>query len=80
MKYLMVNCKEATFLMGLKEEGKLPLMGRIKLYMHTSMCSFCKRFEQQTLIIKNEAAHLDGHESMPNLTEAKLEKIIQEFK
>lgn len=79
MKYLMVNCKDATYLMGLKEEGKLPLIGRLKLTMHTSMCSLCKRFEQQSTIIKQEAAQLHSHESMPERIEAKLEKIIQEF-
>jgi hypothetical protein len=79
MKYLMLNCKEATFLMGMKEEGKLPLMGRLKLTMHTSMCSFCKRFEQQNSIIKQESAQLHSHETMPQGIEAKLEKIIREF-
>jgi hypothetical protein len=63
MKYLMVNCKEATLLMGLNEEGKISLIGRLKLYLHTSMCSFCKRFEQQSFIIKKEAAQIQSAET-----------------
>jgi hypothetical protein len=77
MKYLMVNCKQATYLMGLKEEGKLSITGRIKLNMHTSMCSFCKRFEQQTAVIKKESLHLHSQEQMPKSVEERLEKLFK---
>ncbi|MBT9484483.1 hypothetical protein [Sediminibacterium sp.] len=77
MKYLMVNCKEATFLMAKKEEGKLSVMEGIKLAMHTSMCSFCKKFEKQTSQIGKESRHVHAENSLPDFAKDKIEKMLK---
>lgn len=78
MKYLMVNCKEATFLMAKKEEGKLSFKERIKLTMHTSMCSLCRKFEKQTSKIAEESRHVHGEDEMPAFARERIEKMIEE--
>lgn len=78
MKYLMLNCKEATFLMAKKEEGKLSLSKRIKLSIHTSMCSFCKKFEKQTIQIGKESKHLQANDNLPVFSKERIERMLEE--
>lgn len=78
MKYLMVNCKEATFLMAKKEEGKLSFMESIKLSMHTSMCSFCRKFEKQTSTIAIESKHVHAEDNLPVFAKERIEKMFEE--
>lgn len=78
MKYLMINCKEATYLTGLKEEGILSFGKRLKLAMHTAMCSLCKRFEKQAAAIKKESIHLSDDALLSNLAIEKLQKKVTE--
>jgi hypothetical protein len=77
MKYFMMSCKEATYLMGLKEEGKISVFNRMKLNMHTSMCSFCKRFEEQGKLIKDAAVDASSNEQLPTVVEKQLEELIR---
>jgi hypothetical protein len=44
----MISCKEATYLVSLKEEGKLSFSKYLKLELHLAICILCKRFEIQT--------------------------------
>lgn len=44
----MISCKEATYLVSLKEEGNLSLSKYLKLELHLAICILCKRFEMQT--------------------------------
>ena len=76
MKPFMVSCKEATYLMGLKEEGKLSTLNRLKLNMHTSMCAFCKRFEEQAKVIQSESLNAQSSKSLTSEMEKELEKLI----
>ena len=78
MKYPMLNCKEATLLMAKKEEGKLSFMGKLQLSMHTSMCSFCKKFEQQTRQIAKESKHVHAEENMSAAANDRIFKMIDE--
>jgi len=78
MKYLMLNCREATLLMGKKEEGKLSLLGRIKLSMHTSMCSLCRKFEKQSLQIGKECKHVHTEDNLPAFAKERIEKMLEE--
>ncbi|MBS1666966.1 MAG: zf-HC2 domain-containing protein [Bacteroidetes bacterium] len=73
MKYLMVNCREATMLMTKKEEGKISFREKLSLMLHTSMCSFCRRFEKQTTTIGSESKHV--HAEGDQLTASSREKI-----
>lgn len=78
MKYLMINCREATFLMAKKEERKLTFTERIKLSMHTSMCSLCKKFEKQTARIAKESRHVHAEDNLPAFAKEKIERMIEE--
>ena len=78
MKYLMLNCKEATLLMAKKEEGKLTMLGKMQLAMHTSMCSFCRKFEQQAKQIAKESKHVHAGESMSAAANDSIIKMIDE--
>jgi anti-sigma factor ChrR (cupin superfamily) len=79
MKHLMINCKEATFLMCKKEEGKLSFTEKIKLSVHTSMCSFCKKFEKQSADISRESKHIHAEESMPSIVKEKIERLLDGY-
>ena len=76
MKYLMVNCREATILMAKKEEGKLSFMDKINLSIHTSMCSLCKKFEKQSAKIAAESRHIHATDTLPAGTKERIEKIL----
>ncbi len=78
MKYFMVNCKEATFLTAKKEEGALSFMESIKLAMHTSMCSFCKKFENQTSQIGKESKQIRAEENLSSTAKEKIDKALKE--
>jgi len=78
MKYLMVNCKEATLLMAKKEEGKLSLIERWELSMHTSMCSYCKKFEKQISKIGIESKHVHADDDLPAFAKGKIDKMFKE--
>ena len=78
MKYLMVNCNEATFFMAKKEEGKLTFFQIAKLSMHTSLCSFCKKFEKQTSKIAQESKHVHAEDNLPAFAKERIKKILEE--
>lgn len=48
LKYWIPNCKEATLLSVIKEEKKLPLSLKIKLFIHLLYCSSCRTFVNQS--------------------------------
>lgn len=77
MKYLMINCKEATFLMAKKEEGKLSFVGRMKLSMHTSMCSLCKKFEKQSAKIALESKYIHAEQHLPGNVKERIEQNLR---
>ena len=78
MKYLIISCNEATFLTAKKEEAKLSFLQRIKLTFHTSMCTYCKRFEKQSSEICTESRHIRAEDPLPDLTREKIEKMLDE--
>ncbi|MEO6231554.1 MAG: hypothetical protein ABJB11_03135 [Ferruginibacter sp.] len=61
MKKLILSCKRATYLISLKEEGKLSFRQRMQLRTHLSICSMCKKFEKQTAFISGNAKHSPQH-------------------
>ncbi|OIR01352.1 hypothetical protein GALL_166400 [mine drainage metagenome] len=80
MKYLMLNCKEATFLVSKKEEGKLAFFEKMKLQVHLHFCKFCKMFEQQTNFIGHNAgqSHLHDHSTLSDATKEKIFRFLNE--
>ena len=64
---LRITCKEATYLIVKKEDGKLGLSKRMELFVHLLYCSFCKLFKKQNNILSKAVA---GSKSDINLSQA----------
>ncbi len=60
-KLLNITCKHATYLISIKEDGKLGFINSIKLKLHLGICSACKLFEKQSWFIKINAQHSHQH-------------------
>jgi hypothetical protein len=78
MKYLMVSCREATFMMAKRDEGRLGLADRVKLLIHTSMCSVCKKFDRQVGEIARQGPHLETDAGMPDETKNRLGNMLDQ--
>ena len=79
MKFLMISCKKATYLLSKKEENRLSWIERWQLRGLLSICSFCSKFEQQTGWIILNSRHLHEHNPLTLSKEAK-EKIETIFR
>lgn len=44
---LFCTCEEASLLSTMKEEGKVGISTRLRLWMHVQVCHFCKIFHLQ---------------------------------
>lgn len=53
-----VNCIEATALSVRKEEAAISLIERLKLALHIRICSSCKNFAKQSLLIDQALRNL----------------------
>ncbi len=69
MNLFNISCKKATYLLSKKEENKLFWLEVFKLRGHLTICSLCRKFEQQTRFIGFTAKH--GHEQAILSVEAK---------
>jgi hypothetical protein len=56
----MMNCHDATFLLSQGRDRKLSFSERMKLRLHTSMCSACGNFERQLPQLGAAARNLAG--------------------
>lgn len=74
LNIIWLSCKQATFLMSKKEEGKISLKERIQLRLHLSLCDFCTRFKQQTGFFTKKAFHIHEHLDTP-MSDQKKEEI-----
>lgn len=52
-KKTVFNCKQATLLSLKKEEGKISIIERVKLFYDLLYCSYCRRFVKQSSIINH---------------------------
>ena len=78
LKWLMISCKEATYLVSKKEENKLTWLLKIKLRAHLAICSMCRRFEQQSGLIGRMAGKIHIHATLPPESKEKMQKILQD--
>jgi hypothetical protein len=60
-KLLNITCKNATYLISIKEEGKLGFIDKMKLKMHLGICSACRIFAKQSWFIKLNANYNHEH-------------------
>lgn len=80
MKQLInITCKRATYLISKNEEHRLTLFEWIKLQLHLSVCSLCKRFQTQTKLIGENARHSHEYKQL-KLSDAVKERIQQILK
>lgn len=47
----MMMCKEATFLMSLRQDRPLSFRERVSLRIHLSMCGACKECSKQFILL-----------------------------
>lgn len=78
MKYLMLNCRQACLLMAKKEGGKLSFADNIRLKMHTSMCSICRKFEEQSQVILKTTAGLEQEGVLSDEAKVGMRRNIRE--
>ncbi|HLX27657.1 MAG TPA: hypothetical protein VKV24_04100 [Casimicrobiaceae bacterium] len=52
----LVSCREASRLLSLREEMRLPAWARVKLALHLSVCIACSRFARQLGIVREAIA------------------------
>lgn len=58
----MITCKQATDYISKKEEGKITLQQRYKLWQHLAVCSLCKMFSKQNKVITSSLSSHQFHE------------------
>lgn len=51
MDNIMISCNSATILVEKRLDAGLTLSERLKLRLHTSMCSGCTNYQKQSLLI-----------------------------
>ncbi len=54
-KLMNITCLQATLLSSKKEAGQTSFMENIKLTLHYSICTGCKRFAKQSKFISENA-------------------------
>ena len=68
MNIVMFSCKRATELIEKRQIiGHLPLIHRVKLAMHTSMCDACKSYVKQSVAIDKSIEQHINNESPEEL-------------
>jgi len=81
MNSVMLSCKKATELIEKRQVGKLALMERLQLSMHTSMCDACSAYEKQSVMINRAIGRwFQGKTVAGNsLSQEARERIIKEM-
>lgn len=57
MVRLMPSCRDISALVSEGMDRRLPLMKRISIRLHVSMCSLCRRYVKQLHLLREGAAH-----------------------
>lgn len=73
----MITCKEATLYISKKEEHKLSIAERVKLFMHLLICEFCKLFYKQSRYLAIEIKHLHTNAELSSTDKTNLEQLIE---
>ncbi|MES2006180.1 MAG: zf-HC2 domain-containing protein [Bacteroidota bacterium] len=76
MNLLNISCKKATYLVSKKEESRLSWLERIQLRGHMTICSFCRKFEQQTGFIGRMIGHDHVHATLTPETKQKMQEAL----
>ncbi|PCH50206.1 MAG: hypothetical protein COC22_05985 [Flavobacteriaceae bacterium] len=77
---LMLSCKKATELIEKRLVTKLTAIEKIQLKMHTSVCSNCSTYENQSDIIEKCIAEIHQPGAKPmKLSSKRKEQIIKQL-
>ena len=74
---LMITCKEATLFISKKEEKKLSVSERFKLFIHLLICKFCKFFYRQNQFLAVEMKQLHTNAELSGSDKEKFEQLIE---
>ncbi len=66
----MLSCEKATELIEKKKLFKLSRIEKIQLFMHTSVCKYCARYEKQSTLLDDFFKAQIEHE--PKIAEKEL--------
>lgn len=61
MNSLMISCTKATALIEKKSVFALSFAEQFRLRMHTTLCSACAQYQQQSVLIDNLLQHAFAH-------------------
>jgi hypothetical protein len=80
MNILMLSCKKATELIEKRLVTKLTAVEKIQLKMHTTVCSKCSTYENQSEIIENSISKIhQPNKNTMKLSPKKKEQILKEL-
>lgn len=80
MKFFNISCKKASFLVSKKEESKLSWFEKIMLQGHLTICSMCRRFEQQSGFIGKNAKNIHDyvHATLSHEAKEKIKAVLKD--
>jgi hypothetical protein len=47
----LINCQHATLLIEQRQDPAMPHRERASLWLHLHLCSYCKRYSKQSILI-----------------------------
>ena len=69
----MISCKQSTEWVIKKEDGHLSVKENIQLLSHLTVCSFCRLFSRQSLLLNK--AYKDNNTEVHHLTAEEKEEL-----
>jgi len=74
---MMLSCDKATTLVEKKIDVGLTFMERLNLKFHLSMCSACKNYQEQSILIHRALQkHLEDSESISSVVSPQIKAEI----
>lgn len=85
LRKLIFSCKNASALLEKQEHFKLGKVERVKLAMHKSVCSACRKFEKKnkefgdalSIALKEEENSKKGKKSLSEVTKSRIKLKFQ---
>lgn len=76
MRFFMISCKKATYLVSKKEENRISWWESWQLRAHLGICSLCRKFEQQSGFIGRMAKQVTMHEPLSTEKKEKIQAAL----
>lgn len=78
MNFLNISCKKATYLVSKKEENRLSWLEKWQLRGHFTICSLCRKFEEQTGFIGRmvKDTHVHVQATLPETSKQKMKESL----